>query len=713
MHNKYPIRLRCAVLALCLSIAATFAGVPYDNGVSAADYVTMSIEKTTLGQGYLLEPTVVELQAGDTVATLLDRVLQEKGIHYKKTGNIAGANFYLQAVADPSASVIYVPLFIVKEMAKTEKVIDARSDTAFLGEFDYSHQAGWMFCVNNAYKHVGAAQVSLEKGDVIRWQFTLYGLGADVGSTLMGASYLAKVANKDQLVAKVAEANQLPTVNAIKQSNAYQSAMNVLQNLEIDQAVVDQTCRDLSIYLTTGEDSSYLIENTMATERLQPRDDLTKYVSVTGVTLDKTALSLAEGASDTLTATVSPKDAPNKNVTWRSDDPSIASVNGDGNVTAHKAGITTITATTEIGQFTAFCQVTVTEESSVAVTGISLDRTTLTLLIGAKETLVPTVQPADATNTGVRWRSSNNEIASVDETGAIEALSLGNAVITVESVDGGYTATCTINVVPPGDDGQILSVGAGGRVSPRDLTRLMGKEVSFYITPDEGYRVADVSLAGESVGAVTRFTCFVTNNTRIIVTFSKIEGVYFNDIQGHWAKEAIEQLATRGLLEGKGDHLFDPEGNITRAEFATLMARLSQDDLTQYGQNHPFQDTAHHWAQPSIDWARQNQIVFGKTDQLFAPDDNIIRQEMAVIINRYASYKSITMPEPSGTAVFTDHHFIAPWALNAVNVMHASHIITGYEVEENTYEFRPESAATRAEAATIVVRFLAIKAGVA
>lgn len=100
-------------------------------------------------------------------------------------------------------------------------------------------------------------------------------------------------------------------------------------------------------------------------------------VSVTGVTLDKSSISILVGASETLAATVSPKDAANKKVSWKSDKPTIATVDANGKVTGVAAGEAIITVTTDDGGKTATCRVTV-KAAAVAVTGVTLNKTALT-----------------------------------------------------------------------------------------------------------------------------------------------------------------------------------------------------------------------------------------------------------------------------------------------------------------------------------------------
>ena len=170
-------------------------------------------------------------------------------------------------------------------------------------------------------------------------------------------------------------------------------------------------------------------------------------VSVTGVTLNKTSISLLVGDSETLTATVSPKDAANKKVTWKSSNAAIASVDANGKVTGVKAGEATITVTTEDGGKTATCKVTVSDKE-IKVTGVKLNKSETSLLVGGNETLTATVLPEDATNQNVTWKSDKPEIATVDANGKVTAVKVGEATITVTTEDGGKTATCKVTVKP-------------------------------------------------------------------------------------------------------------------------------------------------------------------------------------------------------------------------------------------------------------------------
>lgn len=168
-----------------------------------------------------------------------------------------------------------------------------------------------------------------------------------------------------------------------------------------------------------------------------------KTYPVTGVTLDKTSAELTEGETVTLTATIAPANASNKNVNWSSSNTSVAAV-ANGVVTAVAPGTATITVTTEDGGKTATCVVTV-KARVYPVTGVSLDKTNAELTEGDKLTLTATVTPENATNKNVTWTSSNPAVATV-QNGVVTAVKAGSVIITVKTVDGGKTATCTIKV---------------------------------------------------------------------------------------------------------------------------------------------------------------------------------------------------------------------------------------------------------------------------
>ena len=175
----------------------------------------------------------------------------------------------------------------------------------------------------------------------------------------------------------------------------------------------------------------------------------TKPIAVTGVTLDKTTLSLQEGDTGNLAATIAPSTATDKTVTYSSSDKEVATVTNAGKVTAVKAGNADITVTTKDGNKTAKCTLTVTAKQ-IPVTGVTLDKSTLSLEVGATETLNATVAPSNASYKAVSFTSSDDAIATVDDNGLVTAVAPGSADITVETLaDGSKTAKCTLTVTEP------------------------------------------------------------------------------------------------------------------------------------------------------------------------------------------------------------------------------------------------------------------------
>ncbi len=174
----------------------------------------------------------------------------------------------------------------------------------------------------------------------------------------------------------------------------------------------------------------------------------------TGITLNKSKLTLAKTESETLIANVQPDNTTNKAVTWKSSNNNIATVDATGKVTAVAQGAATITATTADGSnLSASCQVTVLE---AWVSQIVLDKSEMEVYVEMTDTIHATVMPAEATIQSLVWTSSNESVATVDAEGVVTAVSVGNAIITATATDGsGVTATCRVTV--PAADGNYLS----------------------------------------------------------------------------------------------------------------------------------------------------------------------------------------------------------------------------------------------------------------
>lgn len=173
-----------------------------------------------------------------------------------------------------------------------------------------------------------------------------------------------------------------------------------------------------------------------------------KVIAVTGVKLSAESMTLREGDRGILTATVEPANATNKNVVWWTTDLDIVCVTSapggsTGYVEARKAGKATVTVKTEDGEFSASCEITV-EKKEVPVTGISIEPSSLKLPVGDTYSLIPHVQPNDATNQDIKWLSTNESVATVNAEGKVTAVAAGSAEI--RAMLEGKFANCPVEV---------------------------------------------------------------------------------------------------------------------------------------------------------------------------------------------------------------------------------------------------------------------------
>lgn len=166
-------------------------------------------------------------------------------------------------------------------------------------------------------------------------------------------------------------------------------------------------------------------------------------IQATSIKLDKQTHEIVVGQSFTLTCKIEPDNTTNKNVTWISSDETIATVSKEGIVTALSDGDVTITVS--LGSLKDECKIKV---KPINVTGIVLNKQTVKLDRLSSFQLEAYVQPENAKNRKVAWKSSNENIASVDATGIVSAKSVGKAVISAISQDGNFEAKCEVDVTP-------------------------------------------------------------------------------------------------------------------------------------------------------------------------------------------------------------------------------------------------------------------------
>ena len=178
----------------------------------------------------------------------------------------------------------------------------------------------------------------------------------------------------------------------------------------------------------------------------------TPVIEVRGVFIHPSTLTLKIGDSENLKTIISPKNATDQTIVWASSRPDVATVDGNGKVTAVGNGEAIITATSTNG-IQGKCTVTV--EKQTPVTEVQVLPSTLTLNVEASETLSAIIKPDDATDKSIVWASSRPDVATVDENGKVTAVGNGEAIITVTSTNG-VQGKCTVTVVTPVTEVQVL-----------------------------------------------------------------------------------------------------------------------------------------------------------------------------------------------------------------------------------------------------------------
>ena len=257
---------------------------------------------------------------------------------------------------------------------------------------------------------------------------------------------------------------------------------------------------------------------------------------------------------------------------------------------------------------------------------------------------------------------------------------------------------------------------SGGKETP--ITTLGGHTISARLpyTPAKGEAAGNLyAVYVDDAGKVEWITKSSYDADQKAVIFQLTQpGIYgvgydaktpaFTDIENHWAKDNILFVVSRGLLNGTSETTFSPNTGMTRGMFVTALGRLAgiNPDSCQSGK---FTDVkADAYYAPYVNWAAKTGIVDGTSATTFAPDKQITREQMAVIMKNYAAKLGYTIPKTLKAVTFADNASISSWAKEAVKSMQQAGILAG----KTNNRFDPAGTATRAEVATVLRRFVEI-----
>ncbi|OPX86476.1 MAG: Endo-1,4-beta-xylanase A precursor [Pelotomaculum sp. PtaB.Bin104] len=310
----------------------------------------------------------------------------------------------------------------------------------------------------------------------------------------------------------------------------------------------------------------------------------------------------------------------------------------------------------------------------------------------------------------VKADASTKNTISTQEGGKV---SLGNASIVIPAgalTDKGAEVEIQIVTAPPAVPSGFKLLGSVYEFSvDGEKSYKFTKSVTITLSFDPGAISAGETPAifyyDEFLGEWINIGGTVSGNTVTVqvdhftrfAVMAAIKETALTDINGHWAFDNINKLLATGCISGYPDGTFRPDHPISRAEFITVLVKAFG---LEHKEGKSFADTAGHWAGEYIATAAACGIANGYDYVNFGPDDQITREQMAVMI-----VKAAKIEPAAGSPSFADSGVISGWAVEAVNTAAAHGIMKGYP--DNT--IGPQGNVTRAEAVTVIINALNIR----
>lgn len=457
----------------------------------------------------------------------------------------------------------------------------------------------------------------------------------------------------------------VPEDNRSKVSRIDRTA-TIANAVEIQLSAPDATTpyQERKLIETTADASNFTVSSPYQLKKQTEYNGtyIYAFIPVTSVTLAPETLSIEEGKTAGLTATISPANATTQQHSWASENGKIAKAYGEtlntAKVTAIGVGKTTITYT--IGGKEASCEVTVTPRT-ISVESITLNKTQLSLVKGATETLAATVLPTTATDKTVIWESSDTAVATVKD-GIVTAVAAGNATITAKA--GEKTATCAVTVTNPSNSGS--SSGGGGSSTPRYAVTVpdktengslsvtpknakKGSDVTITATPDKGCEVGDIvakdakgnKLTLKDNGDGTYTFTMPASKVTIEATFAEKQAdepvapeKLFADVSADdYYYEAVKWASENGVTGGIGENLFGAKLPCTRAQIVTFLWRAAGSPEPK-GMSGFVDVSADAYYAKAVAWAVEQGIVSGTSATTFSPDAVCTRAQSVAFLYR-------------------------------------------------------------------------------
>lgn len=478
----------------------------------------------------------------------------------------------------------------------------------------------------------------------------------------------------------------------------------------------DQTVANGYSYYTQGGLVTFPIKSGTITKPISVysgskllNDNLLSIVTNVKITTPDDVYSVVNGETLALNATISPSNAINPAVTWSvSDQTGTATINPTtGVLTAGNPGtVLAQAAATDGSGVVDNVQVTITP-TPVLVNSITISGSD-SMQAGQSISLTANVLPADAKDPSVVWSVQDGTgKATIDANGKLTGTSAGTVLVKAEAADlsGVFgTKTVVITTINNGNNGGNTGGNSGGGSSGGGsgspaAPAPVPTPVPTPVTPSEP---SPQPTPGTDVVSGPTFNNQVINMDAFMASFtqkikaaqSNLASVQLTDTSTHWADATINNFVKLGVVTGYADGSFHPNASITRAEFATLIAKVF--DLSS-NQGNTISDVSGHWAESSIRSLQSKGVLSGYPDGTFRPNQEIKRAEIIAIISRIMDLSKVPTAE---APAFSDLEQI--WNKDQLQQAAAAGIIQG----DRNGEFHPANSASRAEALTIILRVL-------
>lgn len=349
----------------------------------------------------------------------------------------------------------------------------------------------------------------------------------------------------------------------------------------------------------------------------------------------------------------------------------------------------------------------------ITVTGVELNKDSLSIKVGQSETLSATLQPSGAVQ-DVTWTSSDDKIVTVTN-GTVTAVGVGTATITVTTADGSHTASCTVTVTRASSSGgshttyypvntPAKSEGGSVVVSPKSASK--GSAVTVTVTPESGYQVSSVQAVDKDGKKLTltdkgdgKYT-FVMPGSKVEVSasFAQVQkpeepSPYRDVSKDSYYYDAVQWASDKGITNGVADGVFAPDWVCTRGQIVTFLWRSVGSPAPKTAEM-PFADVAEdaYYAQAVL-WAVENGITKGTSETTFSPDQTCTRAHAVAFLYRLAGSPAVTGSSFQDVTADAYYNAAVAWAVQ-------QGITNG--TSETT--FSPDETCTRAQIVTFLYR---------